>query len=96
MLLQYDLNKWRLIKLEKLDNLYINAASTRLLQRSKKYYIAHKNQIFPKKSQIHIRALNAAPSYYFPAPIIGSKIPKWDCKLNCCAKCTGINAPYLE
>ena len=35
MLHQSDLNKWRLTKLVKLSKLYINAASTRILQRSK-------------------------------------------------------------
>ena len=39
MLLKSDLNKWRIPKLAKLDKLYINYASTRLLQRSKNYLI---------------------------------------------------------
>ena len=32
ILFQYDLNKWRLTQLEKLDKLYIHEASTRLLK----------------------------------------------------------------
>ena len=36
MLLKNDLNKWRLTQLSKLDKLYINDASTRLLQISNK------------------------------------------------------------
>ena len=47
MLLQSDINKWRLSKLEKLDNLHINYASTRLLERSKIDFIEYNNQIFP-------------------------------------------------
>ena len=39
MLLQPDFNKCRLSKLDKLDKLYINSASTRLLQRSKIYFV---------------------------------------------------------
>ena len=47
MLLQSDLNKWRLSKLEKLDKLYINYSSTRILQRSKIDFIEYNNQMFP-------------------------------------------------
>ena len=39
MLLQSDLNKWRIPQSEKLDKLYINSASTRLLQISKNDFI---------------------------------------------------------
>ena len=39
MLLQSDLNKWRISKLAKLDKLYINSALTRLLERSNNYFI---------------------------------------------------------
>ena len=28
--------------------------------------------------------------------IAGSKIPKWDCILKCCAGFPGMNGPYLE
>ena len=38
MLLHSDLNKWRLTELTKNEIMYINVASTRLLQRSKKDY----------------------------------------------------------
>ena len=47
LLLQSDSNKWRLTILEKLDKLYINASSTRLLPRFNIYYIKIKNQIIP-------------------------------------------------
>ena len=47
MLLQLDLNKWRLSQLTKPDKLYINYASTRILQRSNKNFIDFYNQIFP-------------------------------------------------
>ena len=59
MLLQYNFNKWRVELLAQLDKLYINAASSRILQRSKKYYIEYKNQIFPNNPHIHLRACNA-------------------------------------
>ena len=39
MLLQSDLNKWRLSQLAKLDKLYINSASTRVLQRYRHDFI---------------------------------------------------------
>ena len=71
MLLQSDLNKWRLTQLEKLDKLYINAASTRILQKYKIDYIVYKNQIFPKYSQIHLRACDDSSSYHCPYPIVG-------------------------
>ena len=47
ILLQPDLSKWRLSKLAKLDKLYINSVSTRILQGSKIDYIEYKNKIFP-------------------------------------------------
>ena len=59
MLLQYDLNKWRLTQLEKSKKLYIIVASTRILQIPKKNYDQCNNQIFPNNSDIHIRACNA-------------------------------------
>ena len=37
MLLQSDLNKWRLTKLARFVKLYINTESTGILQRSNKY-----------------------------------------------------------
>ena len=48
MLLQYDLNKWRLKQLSNFEKIYIYAASTRLLKISKKYDYEYNNQIFPK------------------------------------------------
>ena len=39
MLLQSDSNKWRLLQLSKLDMLYINSVSTRLLQISNNDFI---------------------------------------------------------
>ena len=56
MLIQPDLNKWRILKLEKLDKLYINSASNRLLQISKNNFIEDKNKIFPNISHIHLIA----------------------------------------
>ena len=56
MLLQSDLNKWRISQVEKLDKLYINYASTILLQRSKTYFIEYMNQIFPNNSHINLIA----------------------------------------
>ena len=60
MLLQSDLNKWMLSQLVKLDKLYINSASTRLLQISKHYFVEYNNQIFPNNSHIHLRACDDA------------------------------------
>ena len=76
MLLQLDLNKCRLSKLAKLDRLYNNSASTRLLQISKHDSIEYNNEIFPNNSHIHFRACDAASSCHFPSPINGSNIPK--------------------
>ena len=59
MLLQSYLNEWRLSKFAKLDKLYINYASTRLLQRFKNGFIEYKNQIFPNKSHIHLNTCDA-------------------------------------
>ena len=73
MLLNSGLNKWQLTQLAKLDKLYINAASTRILQRSKIYYIGYRNKIFPDNSNIHLRACNDASSYHCPFPILGLK-----------------------
>ena len=96
MLLQLDLNKWRLSQLTKLDKLYINSASTRLLQISNNYFIEYNNQVFPNNSHIYLKSCDAMSSYNFPSPITGSNISKWDCILNCCSDCPRINAPYLE
>ena len=96
MLLRSDLNKLRLTQFTKLYNLYINAASNRILQRYKTYYIEYKNQFFPKKSHINLRACDAVSLYNFPYPISGSKIPKWDCILKCCADFPGTNVSDLE
>ena len=46
-LLQSDLNKWRISQLEKLDKLYMNSSSTRILQIYKDYFIECNNKIFP-------------------------------------------------
>ena len=48
------------IIIRKLDKLYINSASIRILQRSKNYFIQYKNQIFPNNSHIFLRACDAA------------------------------------
>ena len=60
MLLQSYLNKWRLSKMTKLDKLYVDYASTRLLQISKHSFIEYKNQTFPNNSHIHLRAFDDA------------------------------------
>ena len=95
MLLQYDLNKWRVSKLTKLDNLYVNSASTRLLQRYNIDFVEYKNQIILDNFCIHLRACDAESSYNCPSPITVSKIIKWDCIFNCCYDCPGMNSPYL-
>ena len=60
MLIQSDINKWRISQVNKLEKLYINSASTRLLQRSDNYFIEYNNQIFPNSSHIHLIAWNTA------------------------------------
>ena len=96
ILLQSDLNKCRISRLSKFDKLYINSASTRLLERSKNNFIEKKKQISPNDSHKHLRACDAASSYRFPSPITGSKIPKWDCILNCYSDFPMMNAQFLE
>ena len=95
MLLQSDLNKWRLSKLAKLDKLYINSAPTRLLQRYKHDFIEYKNKIFPNNSHIHLRYCDSASSYHCPSQITGSDIPKRDCILNYCYNFPRMNATRL-
>ena len=95
MLLKLDLNKCRLSKFSKLDKLYTNYASTRILQRAKIDFIEYNNQIFPNNAHIHLRAYDAASSYDCTYIIIESKVPKWDCIVNC-FYCPGINVPDLE
>ena len=82
--------------MSKLDKLYINYASTRLLQRSKIDFIEYNNQIFPNNSHIHLRVCDDASSYLCPSPNSVSDIQKWVCILNCFSDCNGINNPYLE
>ena len=76
MIIQSDLNKWRLLQLVKLDKLYNNSASTRLLQISKIYFIDYKNQIFPNNSHIHLRACDAASSYHLPLQLKYQRLKK--------------------
>ena len=56
ILLQYDWNKWRLKNLAQLDELYINAASNRLLQDLRNITLNKQDQIFTNNSHIHHRA----------------------------------------
>ena len=77
----------------KVDTLYINDASTRILKQYKIYYIEYKNQIFPNNSHIDLRAYDTASSYHCPYQISRPKTTKWDCILNCFADCLGMNAP---
>ena len=53
MLIQSDLNTWRISQLAKLDKLYIHFALNRLLERSKNDFIEYKKHIFPNDSHIH-------------------------------------------
>ena len=43
MSLQSDLNKWKISQLAKLDKLYINSESTRILERPNNDFIEYKN-----------------------------------------------------
>ena len=79
----------------KLDRLYINYASTRLLQRSLNDFVEYKNQIFSNNSHIHLRSCGASSSYHYPSPITESNIPKWDCIPIFCSDCPRMNATYL-
>ena len=78
MLFQSDLNKCRILKLAKLDNLIINSASNKLLQGSKKYFIEYINQIFPNNSHINLRACDASSPYYCPLQLLDQTFQKWD------------------
>ena len=95
MLFQSDINKWMISQLSKLDKLYINYESNRLLHRYKNDFIEYKNQIFPNNSHIHLRECDAVSSYHFPFPSTGSNIPKWGCIFNFCSDCPSMNATYL-
>ena len=59
ILFQSDLNKWRLSKLAKLDNLLINSASSTILQISKHDLIKYKNKTFPNNSHINLKPCDA-------------------------------------
>ena len=96
MLLQPDLNKWRISQLDELDKLYINSTPTRLLERPQNDFIEYTKQIFPNDSHIHLRACDYASSHHCSYPLTGSNSPKWDCIFNCCYDCPMINAPFLE
>ena len=76
MLLQSYLNKWRLSQFSKLDKLFINSASTRLLQISKISLIEYNNQIFPNTSHLHLKACDTASSCSCLYLIMGSNIKK--------------------
>ena len=62
MVIQSDLNKWRLSQLAKFDRLYINSVSTRISKKSKNDFIEYKNLLFPNNSHIHLRACDAVSS----------------------------------
>ena len=95
MLIQSDLNKLWLSQLSKLDQLYINSASSKLSQISNIYFIEYKNKIFQNNPHINLRACDDMSSYNCTSPITGSNIPKRECVLNCCSVCPGMNAPDL-
>ena len=80
----------------KIETLYINVESTRLLQISKKYYYEYKNKICKNNLQINIRYCDAESSYSFNYPMVGSKISKGDFILNCCSEFAGRKTPDLE
>ena len=82
--------------LAKLDELYNNSASNRLLQISKIHFIEYKNRMFTKNPCINLRACDAASSYHCLSIITGSKVQKWECNLNCCSDFPGTNATDLE
>ena len=44
---------------------------------------------------IHLRTCDDASSCHCSYPIAGSKNPKWDWVLNCCAECPTTKAQYL-
>ena len=71
MLLQSYLNKWGLSQFSKLDELYINSVSTRILKISKNDFIEYKNQIFLDNSHKYLIAYDYASSYHCPYPITG-------------------------
>ena len=70
VLIQLDLHKWIISQLSKLDKLYINSASTRILERSKNDFIEYKKQIFPNDSHINLKACDAASSYHCVALVL--------------------------
>ena len=75
MLIQSDLDKWIISQRSKLDKLYINSVSNRLLETSNNDFIEYKKQIFPNYLHIYLRAYGAASSYHCSSTITGSKIP---------------------
>ena len=79
----------------KMKGFYINAASTRLLQISKKDKYEYNNQIFPNNSRIHIRARDYASLHRCLSPMMGSKLLKWDCIFNCCYEYPVMKEPDL-
>ena len=61
--------------MEKLGKLYVNSASTKILQRSKIDFIENNNQMFPNNPHIHLLTNDAESTYYCPLLIIVSNIP---------------------
>ena len=72
--------------MEIFDKLYINVESTRLLQRSEKYYDEYKQKKFPNNSHIHIIPCDDSSSYHCPYSMTVPKNPNWDCILNYCSE----------
>ena len=73
MLLQSDINKWRISQWSKLYKLYINSTSTNILERSNNDCIEYKKLISPNDS--HIRD-------YFTSQITRSSVLwYWNCNL---------------
>ena len=59
MLLKSYINQWTLSQFFKLDKLYTNYESTRLLQISKIDFIEYKNLIFPNNTYKNLQAYDA-------------------------------------
>ena len=74
MLLQSNLNKWRLSQLAKIDKLYINSVSTRILQKSKFFCKCYYNGLI-------FYILYGGQVYHVPLVCRGWSVvcPIWSC-----------------
>ena len=76
MLLQTNYNNWQLPQFPQLNKFFNNGSLAKFLQSTDKKYIENKNQIFPKRPHIHLRACDATSLYRFPSLIVGQNITK--------------------